>query len=643
MRLNKYLRSEELSGSLKYVIGFFFCLGNLTNIHGQGAKFSVNSDIACNPFTVVVTDLSGSTSTQNVNYDYGDGSLLDTARSHLYAQPGIYRIIQTTEGTPRQDTAFVEVIDQYPPEFFLFTCKGTSGSVFIRDTLYESYEILWGDGNSEIAGAYTLMTHNYGVVGSFNVTVKGLINGAQLPSDNSNLNCLTTTKGLIMIVDLQPAILNSIEVTNIDDTNGSLLLDYTLFPDNNYLIELREEGLPGFVIADTINKSLNPTSYTISNLNTRDKYYNVSITTFDPCDGERRQSNIGSSIRLAVSAENRQNRISWEATSSDFQQYSVVKDGAVVLVINVQNQKQYVDTQVVCGGVYTYQTILKENGGFVSSSGTLGITAISTDVPDAITDISASVDGSSIWLSWLAPTTFLADSYIISRSSDGVNYQVIDTLTDEVFIDENLLTQSNSYYYKVSYLDACGNLSEESLVAQSILLTVSPDQTITWSAYIGWSNGVTEYILEKYDENGQLIQQIPMGSATSYQEIADNPYQFIQYRVTAVPGDAALGPVYSNIIDVIYRSKVAFPNAFSPNDDGENDVFNFKSRYITEVIMKIYNRWGELVFQTTDIDRGWNGNINGKPAPLGTYIHHTQLTDDMGITFIKSGEVVLIR
>ncbi len=183
-----------MSGSLKYVIGVVFCLGNLTNIHGQGAKFSVNSDIACNPFTVVVTDLSGVPDTVAVNYEYGDGSPLDTASTHLYSQPGIYRIIQTVaNANPRQDTAFVEVIDQYPPEFFLFTCKGTSGSVFIRDTLYESYEILWGDGNSEIAGAYSLVTHNYGVVGSFNVTVKGLINVAKFPSDNSNLNCLTTT------------------------------------------------------------------------------------------------------------------------------------------------------------------------------------------------------------------------------------------------------------------------------------------------------------------------------------------------------------------------------------------------------------------------------------------------------------------
>jgi gliding motility-associated-like protein len=170
------------------------------------------------------------------------------------------------------------------------------------------------------------------------------------------------------------------------------------------------------------------------------------------------------------------------------------------------------------------------------------------------------------------------------------------------------------------------------------------DKTIYWSQYQGWINGVREYILEKYDENGQLIESISLGLSTSYQEDPNaNPYQFLSYKIIAVPIDFANGSVESNILEVIYKSKVAFPNAFSPDGDGLNDIFNFEGRYIIAVHMKIFNRWGELIYQTTDTDKGWDGVINGKPAPLGTYIHHTKLTDDMGITFVKSGEIVLIR
>jgi len=122
-----------------------------------------------------------------------------------------------------------------------------------------------------------------------------------------------------------------------------------------------------------------------------------------------------------------------------------------------------------------------------------------------------------------------------------------------------------------------------------------------------------------------------------------NPYQFISYIVRAIPNSLITGEVVSNILEVIYKSKVTFPNTFSPNGDGVNDIFNFKSKYIEAVKMMIFNRWGEPVFQTTSVDQGWDGNINGKPAPPGAYIHHTQLTDDMGITFTETGEVILIR
>jgi gliding motility-associated-like protein len=446
-----------------------------------------------------------------------------------------------------------------------------------------------------------------------------------------------------MIVDLQPAVLQSIEVTNIDPVAGTLTLDYTLMPDNNYIIEIQEEGQPGFVVVDTIVRSFNPASFTITGLNTRDKYYNVSITSFDPCDGDRRQSNIGSSIRLQVNPENRQNRVTWELASTDFLNYGVIKDGVQATLINTQNQKQYIDNQVVCGGQYDYKVVMRENNGFTSTSGEIEVTAISTDVPDPITDISASVIGESIELTWPAPTTFFAEFYLVYKSLNGVNFQIIDTIQTETYVDQDVMTISTPYYYKINYLDACDNLSSDSPVAQSILLTLSPDQTISWTSYTGWGAGVQEYVIEKYDDNGVIIQQISVGAATSYTEPQDNPYQFITYTVRAVPQDPALNHVNSNSLKVIYRSKVAFPNAFSPNGDGENDIFNFKSRYISAVIMKIYNRWGELVYQTNQTDKGWDGNINGKPAPLGTYIHHCQFTDDMGVSFIKSGEIVLIR
>lgn len=610
-----------------------------------GAEFEVNSEIACNPFTVVVTDLSGASGTEPINYDWGDGSPLDSAESHTYSQPGLYTIVQTVANAdPRQDTVVVEVVNQYPPEFYLFNCKGTVGSVMVQDTLYESFEIDWDDGKREIAPAYSLISHDYGIVSTFDVTVKGLINGSQMPNDSSNLNCYSTTKRLIMIDEMLPATIDQIMVLDTDADSGSISIDYTLAPNNNYLIEIKDQNQTTFTVIDTINQVLNSSNYIIENLNTVSNYYCVTVTSFDPCDGDRLQSNIGCSINIQAIAGNQQNVINWKTTSIDFLNYSIYKDGSIIGNINVQGQKQYIDNQVNCGMSYNYQVYMTENSGFLSISDTSLVTSISTDIPDPIENISATVVGQEIHLVWEEPQNFLAVGYIIFRSDDGINYNVLDTLSSTSYQDPELFTQSTRYFYKVTYYDACDNKSEESIISSQVLLADEIDKTIVWSDYEGWINGVSAYVLEKYDESGQLIESLPLGLSTSYQEDqATNPYQYILYKIIVVPNDLANGNVESNLLEIIYPSKVAFPNAFSPNGDGSNDIFNFESRYVMSVNMKIYNRWGELVYQTTDVDRGWDGTINGKPASLGTYIHHTTLTDDMGITFVKSGEIVLIR
>ena len=610
-----------------------------------GAEFEVNSEIGCNPFTVVVNDLSGAPDTVAINYDWGDGSPLDSAEFHTYTQPGVYSIIQTVANAdPRQDTITVEVINQYPPEFYLFNCKGTYGSLIVQDTLYEAFEIDWGDGNSEISPAFTLVSHDYGIVSSFGVTVKGLINGSQSATDSSNVNCYSSTKQLNMIVDIQPAFINQVQVINTDVNSGIISVGYTLPPDNNYLIEIKDQNQTTFTIIDTINQVLNPGSYTIQNLNTANNYYCISITAFDPCDGDMRQSNIGCSINLEVTPQNQQNLLEWATNSTDFLLYSVFKEGNLISNINQQGQTQYTDNQVICGLIYEYQVSMEENNGFLSISDTMSTTAISTDIPDPIENITAIVMGQDVQLSWEEPQNYLAQGYIISRSIDNSNFDILDTISTTTFSDPELFTQSTQYFYKIQYYDACGNLSAESIIASPVLLVSEYDKTLVWSEYEGWIDGVIEYILEKYDENGQLIESIPLGLSTSYNEdYATNSYQYVLYKIVAVPFDLTNGNVDSNILEVIYRSKVTFPNAFSPDGDGLNDVFNFKSRYVTAVKMKIYNRWGELVYQTNEVDRGWDGTINGKPAPLGAYIHHTELTDDMGITFVKSGEIILIR
>ena len=76
------------------------------------------------------------------------------------------------------------------------------------------------------------------------------------------------------------------------------------------------------------------------------------------------------------------------------------------------------------------------------------------------------------------------------------------------------------------------------------------------------------------------------------------------------------------------------PNAFTPNGDGDNEVFVgvSYSRLISDFEMRIFNRWGEIVFETRDIDEGWDGRNrrNGGDAPPGVYLYVVDYTDHTG-------------
>jgi gliding motility-associated-like protein len=86
------------------------------------------------------------------------------------------------------------------------------------------------------------------------------------------------------------------------------------------------------------------------------------------------------------------------------------------------------------------------------------------------------------------------------------------------------------------------------------------------------------------------------------------------------------------------------PNAFTPNGDNINDCFGMRNWPATSSYqLCIYNRWGQLVFKTTNILECWNGDFKGQPQPMGTYVYNIIAnTVPCGESSIK-GYITLIR
>ncbi|MCD6366437.1 MAG: gliding motility-associated C-terminal domain-containing protein [Bacteroidales bacterium] len=91
----------------------------------------------------------------------------------------------------------------------------------------------------------------------------------------------------------------------------------------------------------------------------------------------------------------------------------------------------------------------------------------------------------------------------------------------------------------------------------------------------------------------------------------------------------------------IYPPKL--PNAFSPNGDGQNDVFYPRGGPFTSMDFSVYNSWGEKIFSTTDITGGWDGTRKGVDQPVGTYVWTLKAVTADGKEYTKSGDVTLIR
>jgi gliding motility-associated-like protein len=85
------------------------------------------------------------------------------------------------------------------------------------------------------------------------------------------------------------------------------------------------------------------------------------------------------------------------------------------------------------------------------------------------------------------------------------------------------------------------------------------------------------------------------------------------------------------------------PNAFSPNGDGKNEILFVKGFGVETLIFRVYNRWGQLVFETNDLNKGWNGEYKGVAQEQDVYVFELDVVFENKETFKKKGNITLIR
>lgn len=122
-------------------------------------------------------------------------------------------------------------------------------------------------------------------------------------------------------------------------------------------------------------------------------------------------------------------------------------------------------------------------------------------------------------------------------------------------------------------------------------------------------------------------------------------YQSMEYVVTVsyMNGESKCSGETTLWVEVLPETDYYIPNVFSPNGDGNNDVFNILGSDIRTVDLRIFNRWGELVFQSNNTWTGWDGTYKSKLQSPGVYTYYAAITYLNGKTKQQNGSVTLVR
>jgi gliding motility-associated-like protein len=118
----------------------------------------------------------------------------------------------------------------------------------------------------------------------------------------------------------------------------------------------------------------------------------------------------------------------------------------------------------------------------------------------------------------------------------------------------------------------------------------------------------------------------------------------IKYHVTVTTADGCIGE--DEIVVKVYKTEpdIFVPTAFTPNGDGRNEILKPICVGISRLdFFRVFNRWGQMIFETKEFDKGWDGRVSGTDQETGTYVFMAQGVDYTGKVVFRKGTVVLIR
>ncbi|MCK9480733.1 MAG: gliding motility-associated C-terminal domain-containing protein [Bacteroidia bacterium] len=297
---------------------------------------------------------------------------------------------------------------------------------------------------------------------------------------------------------------------------------------------------------------------------------------------------------------------------SDF----IIQDG--ILDLKIQNYCYFIVTENICGRTDTLDYMVCSKDEYESPI--VGSQLITVTVPE---------DNKSVQVVWSMSHEDDFKGYRLYRGQN-VQGQIVwreltdvTNVSDTVFTDRTFDVSKESYCYCLQVVDKCGHISDTSNLGCNIVLKGVSERwyfDLNWNPYRKWDSGVKEYVLSRSVDTGSLRPIVSVVQSVNSYRDGDLDYWWggYYYHVDAYQqqdtGQRFNAVSSSNTIYLVQPPLLHVPNAFSPNGDGTNEVWGFVPVFVKEFNIKVFNRWGEKVFETDNKGFQWDGNYFGQES-----------------------------
>lgn len=237
------------------------------------------------------------------------------------------------------------------------------------------------------------------------------------------------------------------------------------------------------------------------------------------------------------------------------------------------------------------------------------------------------LDNSKIELSWPSNQHPLNEVYrfdLLTQQKQKLTEKTANS-NDTIWVDEAVDVQNYRYCYVIEPTNDCGLKPKQNKPACSILLKgISKpfEHNLDWTTYDFFTNGTNRHDLFKRDyteDNFSLRASNENKNATLVDVELNKETGIFYYYVVAPENQPSIYSSKSNTIELLQAPLLHVPNAFTPNGDGVNDLWNVVPVFVKDYHCRVYDRWGKLVFETKDkkkllSDKDLNNDILAEDA-----------------------------